>query len=164
MDNCAYDASDNGIVIWGRTGVDNLGNGGTWRFAKYLIDEGDYKWAWKDTDLDPSLTIVGSGATYTPGDAVGLPPAPANQSNLDGGTVGWMRRTALYTPAAIYVADLQTGKITLANLTTPLPTFAAETQWPMNAWDDQTQSIVGAPARIFVQLPGRRRFSAVDCR
>jgi hypothetical protein len=150
--NCAYDKSDNSIVLWGDTGANNLGNFGTWRFCKYLIDEGAYKWAWKDTDLDPSLAIGGTGA-YNAGISVGSPVELANQSNLDGGTIGWMRQTLLYSNPAIYVADLQTGKITLANLASPLPNYA-EGAFAMNTWDDQTQSVVGAPQRIFVKVPG----------
>jgi hypothetical protein len=150
--NCAYDKSDNGIVIWGETGSNNLGNGGTWRFAKYLIDEGVYKWAWKDTDLDPSLAIGGTGG-YDAAASVGYPADTATQSNLDGGTVGWMRSTMLYTNPAIYVADLQSGQITIARVPSPLGNYQ-EGAFAMNAWDDQTQSVMGSPTRIFISTVG----------
>jgi hypothetical protein len=143
LTNAAYDQSDNSVVIWG------VGTGDVWRFAKWLIDEGAWKWAWKDTDLDASLAIP---PHYTAADAVGSPVAPANQSNLDGGTVGWFRGDYLYSPAAIYVADLQTGKITLANLTSPLP---PRTAFGMSSWDSETNSVLTAPQRIFVQAPGK---------
>jgi hypothetical protein len=149
-DNFAYDKSDNSIVMWGRTGANNFGNGGTWRFVKYLIDEGAYKWMWKDTDLDPSLALAG---TYTAAQMVASPFRSAVNSNLDGGTIGWMRPTQLYTNPAIYVADLQTGKITLARLASPLGNYV-EGGWQENAWDDQTQSIMAAQPRIFVRAPG----------
>jgi hypothetical protein len=150
--NCAYDKSDNGIILWGDYGANSLGNGGQWAFAKWLIDEGEWKWKWLDTDLDPSLAIGGTGA-YTAAQSVGYPADLANQSNIDGGTIGWMRSTLLYTNAAIYVADANTGKITLAGLASPLAAYE-EGAFAMNAWDDVTQSIMGAPARIFVAAPG----------
>lgn len=152
--NWAFDQSDNSIVIWGDTGADNFGNGGTWRFAKYLIDENAYKWAWKDTDLDPSLGYVGiGGAVFTPAQAVGYPSNDASQSNLDGGTVGWMRGSSLHSGSAIYVADLTTGKVTISNLASPLGSFV-DGNWAMNAWDDSTMSVMGAPTRVFVRAQG----------
>jgi hypothetical protein len=152
FDNCAYDASDNGIILWGDYGANNLGNGGTWCFAKYLIDENAWKWAWLDTDLDPSLAIGGTGG-YTAAQSVGYPADNANQSSINGGNIGWMRSTMLYTNPAIYIADANTGVITLARLASPLPNYT-EGAFAMNAWDDQTQSIMGAPQRIFVTTPG----------
>jgi hypothetical protein len=149
MSNGAYDASDNSIVLWARTGANNFGNGGTWRFVKYLIDEGTYAWAHKDTDLDPSFAVGG----YDVGTSVGSPFAPAYNSNLDGGTLGWMRPTMLGTYPAIYVADLSTGNIKFGGLRSPFNNFV-EGGWHENAWDDQTQSIMAAQPRIFIRSPG----------
>jgi hypothetical protein len=148
-DDCAYDKSDNSIVIWGRTGPNNLGNGGTWRFAKYLIDEGRYAWAKKDTDLDPAL---GNGS-YDAATMVGAPIRPAQQSNLDGGTIGWVRGTMAYAHSAVYVADLSTGDLKVAGVTTSFGGFV-DYSWHENSWDDQTQSIVAAQPRIFIRAPG----------
>jgi hypothetical protein len=148
LDNWAYDKSDNGIVMWGRTGANNFGNGGTWRFVKYLLDEGTYLWAKKDTDLPSSL----ASTSYSAADMVGGPSHYAGTSNLDGGTVGWVRGTMLYTNPEVYVADLTSGNITL-NLPSPLPNYT-EGQWQMNSWDDATQSVMAAQPRIFVRAPG----------
>lgn len=154
MVNCAYDKSDNGIVIWGAYGGDQFNNGSNWCMAKYLIDEGEYKWAMKDTDLDPSLGMVGTGgAVYSPADVLGYPVELATQSNLEGGNVGWVRRTYLYLEPTISIVDLNTGKVSLAKLDSPLGAYQ-ETAFAMNAWDDVTQSIMGAPERIFVANTG----------
>lgn len=145
FDNASYDQSDNSIVIWGHYGSDTSGNNGKWCMAKYLIDENAYAWVTTDTMLDPSL----AQGPYSVADSVGQPVKPANQSNLDGGTVGWMRPTMLYTSPHLYTVDLQTGQLG-ANIASPLPNYT-ETSWAMNAWDDGTQSVVGAPARVFLQ-------------
>lgn len=149
IDNASYDQSDNSIVLWGRSGTNSFGNGGTWLMVKWMIDEGVYKWVKTPADLDPSLAT----APLDVGTSVGAPAKAAYGSNLDGGTVGWMRATSIYAAPRIYVADLQTGEIKIGNIPSPLPNFA-EGSWSVNAWDDQTQSIMGAPNRLFVQAPG----------
>jgi hypothetical protein len=150
---CAYDRSDNGIVIWGKTGADvNTASGGKWCFAKYMIDEGTYKWVKVNADLDQSLAI---GVFGDAGESVGIPVSPANQSNLNGGSVGWMRGPAFTNnPAALYVADLQTGNITLAAIPSPLSGYYTAEAWPFNAWDDDTKSVLGLPARVFINQQG----------
>jgi hypothetical protein len=148
-DNAAYDQSDNSIVMWGRTGATSFGSDGTWRFVKYMIDENSFAWKWTDTDLDPSLAV----GPYSAATSVGSPAKVAFNSNLDGGTVGWMRSTLSSANPAIYVASLATGKITLGGLNSPFGSHV-EGGWLENAWDDQTQSIMAARPRIFVRTPG----------
>lgn len=149
MQNCAYDKSDNSLVIWGTSGADvNTGNGGDWCFCKYLIDENTYLWVKTPADLDPSL----ASGSYSAAQMVGYPTDIATASNLDGGTVGWMRPTQPFTGSALYVADLQTGKIKIS-VPSPLANYADDT-WAMNAWDDDTQSVMGSPERVFVNKQG----------
>jgi hypothetical protein len=147
FNNCAYDKSDNSIVIWGTTGHDAAGNG-NWCFCKYLIDEGTYKWVKTPADLDPSSR----GALFGRRNRSAIRPTCERQSNLDGGTVGWMRRRCS-TPARASTSPTSRPATSSISEPSPLNNYA-DGAWAMNAWDDDTKSVMGAPTRVFVNKQG----------
>lgn len=134
--SAAYDASDNSLVLWG-----NNGSGG-WRFAKYLISEGVWKWTKKASDfpgmyLDSSLAVGGTGNG-------GFPAQSTTQSNLQGGSVAWGSYIGSSVGAYLYVADLGTGSITKA-----IPYTNSTFGWSANYYDDVSSSLWCNSVRIY---------------
>jgi hypothetical protein len=155
IDNWAYDQSDNGIVIWGRTGANNsataaLGASRSISSTRALTS---------GRGRTP-ISILHSASRHLSdarhlGRRVGLLTQPEPRTSTvarSGGCAG----TMLYTNPAIYVADLNTGNITIGGLASPLGNYvegnvADELVGRSNAIDHG-----GAPSHLR-PLAGRRR-------